>query len=614
MPQSSAEQPITSMDRICRRSRGRTLNTHLKRLIITLLLLCTITWLVSGASFSTISLDDPVYIVLEALELRGAVSQLPVARPYQQSTILRYLHEAVARTEQGNPGRISQLEKEIIAAEIMRITRTDGLLVDGSLAFPGEHLDAEMGLFVDTLSSVDLARLSDGVFANTNYVNFFLDGDIGLAISYGFDMAFAFNYAVPEAFTPYEFSADWDGYTYDPEQIGGGGDVDSFYSWAFRSRPEIQAAFFEDVVRVAFGRYRRKWGYGSDSLRLSGEARPIVAIEATAELTDWMEYSYLVGTLENSGNSTTASQYQNMVAMKQVTMRPWDWLLIGVQEAVVFPKRFELGYMNPLIFSSLYQGQIGDFDNIIGGATIGISFPGSVEAFATLFVDELKPHSIQDFFDYVRNFFSFQAGVRTPLPIIPLGSLSLQYTKIEPFTYTHPDLEVPWIDTTIDTTDRVYESFVSGSEGLCSKLDPNSDELLLRFTAAPLPAVTIHAAYQRIRHGAYGGSYQEPLMNYSGDLLSDSMDSIYEEVWGVPTPTDLSQLRKAFLRDGPYTWYHVYAVGGGVDLLPYVGLPVEIDVTGSLVWQYRKDHTGEPLAWDQEGLHPYITVSLKIWE
>ena len=327
-----------------------------------------------------------------------------------------------------------------------------------------------------------------------------------------------------------------------------------------------------------------------------------------------MEYSYLVGTLENSGNSTTASQLQNMVAMKQVTMRPWDWLLIGVQEAVVFPKRFELGYLNPLIFSSLYQGQIGDFDNIIGGATLGISLPGNIETFATLFVDELKPHSIQDFFDYVRNFFSFQAGVSTPLPLLPLGSLSLQYTKIEPFTYAHPDIEVPWLDPTLDTTDRVYESFVSGNEGLSSKLDPNSDELLVKFTAAPIPAVTIHAAYQRIRHGDYGGAYTEELENYGGGLLSDEMDAIYEEVWGVPTPTDLSQLRKSFLKDGPYTWYHVYAIGGGIDLLPYIGLPVEIDLTGSLVWQYRNDHTGERLVWDQEGLHPYITLSLKIWE
>ena len=206
-------------------------NVQTKGIILSILLMIAMSPLLYSASYTTIGLDDPVYTVLDALELPSVVGPLPFARPYQRSTILRLLRDASENTAGGQIGTViplSDRELEIVQAEILRLTRADGLLIDGSLSFSGEHLDAEMGLYVDTLSSVDLSKLADGVYANTNYANFFLSGDIGEAVSYGFDMAFAFNYADPRAFTPYEFSADWDGYTYNPESIGGSGSVESF--------------------------------------------------------------------------------------------------------------------------------------------------------------------------------------------------------------------------------------------------------------------------------------------------------------------------------------------------------------------------------------------------
>ena len=562
--------------------------------------------LIFGGNYSSVPLTSPIYALIDQAQITGAVQHVPSVRPYTESKVIELLNEML------HGSKLSDREKKIAKSYLESFNPVGNILQDGYLSFGEIPLTADMGIRVETLSSADFAGLE--AFAQTNYFNFFMDGDIGTSISYAFDMAFALNFLQIEAFPAYSYSVDWDGYTYNPSSMGGGGNVDQFYSFAFRSRPEISTGFFDGKVTMNFGRHRREWGLGSDSLVLSGSGRPIVAFETTLQLTDWMSYSYLVGTLENGGDNAQASQLQSMTAMKMVEIRPLDWIYIAVHEGVVFPKRFELGYLNPLIFSSLYQSQIGDFDNIMGGATLGLSLPGVAEAWTTLYVDELKPESISDFFDYVRNFYSFQAGVQAAIPSVPFGLLTLQYTKVEPFTYTHPATEVPWVDP-VGSVDPsvVYESFVSGGEGLCTKLDPNTDELLVRVNANPLEHLSVHGGYQLIRHGEYGGSYDEPLSGYGDALLSPEMEAIYLEAWGAASPPDLADLRKAFLKDGDYEWYNIFSIGGNYDLLPLTNIPVNLLLTGLAVYQFKNDHTGTRISWEDEGWHYYVTAAINIW-
>lgn len=573
--------------------------------ICTILFCITSGGVIFGGNYSSVPLTSPIYSLIDQAQITGAIQHVPSVRPYTESKVIELLNEML------HGSKLTSREKIVAESYLESFNPVGNVLQDGYLSFGEIPLTADMGIRVETLSSADFAGLES--LAQTNYFNFFMDGDIGTSISYAFDMAFALNLLQIEAFPVYSYSVDWDGYTYNPSSLGGGGNVDQFYSFAFRSRPEIGAGFFDDKVTMNFGRHRREWGLGSDSLVLSGSGRPIVAFETTLQLTDWISYSYLVGTLENGGDSSAASQLQSMTAMKMVEMRPFDWLYIAVHEGVVFPKRFELGYLNPLIFSSLYQGQIGDFDNIMGGATLGLSLPGWAEAWTTLYVDELKPKKISDFFDYVRNFYSFQAGVQTAIPSVPFGLLTLQYTKIEPFTYTHPAIEVPWIDPVGTLPSVVFESFVSGGEGLSTKLDPNSDELLIRINTSPMEYLSLHGGYQLIRHGEYGGSYDEPLLGYGSSLLSEEMEAIYFEAWGEEVPESLADLRKAFLQDGDYEWYNIFSLGGNYDMLPHTKIPVKLSLTGTAVYQFKNDYTGTRISWADEGWHYYITAGISIW-
>jgi hypothetical protein len=306
-----------------------------------------------------------------------------------------------------------------------------------------------------------------------------------------------------------------------------------------------------------------------------------------------------------------------------VDVRPFDWLYLGVHEAVVFPKRFELGYLNPLIFSSLYQGMIGDFDNILGGLSLGLSLPGFADLYGSFFFDEFRPTSFRDLSERVRNFFSYQVGVKAALPYMSFGTVMLQYTKIEPFTYTHPAVEVPWLsakdEESVGTDGRVYESFISNGDGFVSRLEPNSDELLVKLEAFVTPAVKLRLAYQRIRHGEYGGDYMKPLEMYSGSsdgngILPDGMEyPDWLEGAEEADVTSVEALRKSFLRDGDYDWYHIGAVGLTLDLRQLVQLPLQLKLTDSLVYHVKHDHEGERIEAESLFWRNYLTLAVQVW-
>jgi hypothetical protein len=385
--------------------------------------------------------------------------------------------------------------------------------------------------------------------------------------------------------------------------------------------PEIAGSFFEDHLTVSFSRIPRNWGPGIDSLLLSEMASPFLSFSIQAKVFPWMDYSFLAGTLENFGDSTSASALQALVSMRSVDVRPTDWLYIGVHEAVVFPKRLELGYMNPLIFSSLYQGMIGDFDNILGGLSAGFSLPGYIDFYGSFFFDEFRPTSFTDLSERVRNFFSYQAGLKSTLPLLSFATLSVQYTKIEPFTYTHPATEVPWLTAknSVETGGRVYESFISNGAGIASKLDPNSDELLIKVEGFITPAVKLRGSYQLIRHGEYGGDYTKPLDSYKtgeGDngILPDGMVyPVWLEGAEAGDVTSVEKLRKKFLHDGDYDWYHIAAIGVDADVRKLLQLPIRLTLTNSLVYYFRNDSEGNRIEAESAGWTNYVSLSIKVW-
>ena len=91
--------------------------------------------------------------------------------------------------------------------------------------------------------------------------------------------------------------------------------------------------------------------------------------------------------------------------------------------------------------------------------------------------------------------FAYQGGVKLDLPWLPFASLTAQYTKIEPFVYTHPPT---WNS---DTRLRVNTNYTNDGENLGYHLKPNSDELLLKLDTRLAADWRADFQYSFIRHG-----------------------------------------------------------------------------------------------------------------
>lgn len=618
--------------------------------ILLQLSICSTLFASESTSFTSVDITDPVYQILESAQIRGLIERLPSSKPYSQATIVKALEELSSSRE------ISKNDRTIISSELDRLTGKDkehsSIFQTGSISSKDKSLWATMGADVTSLSGLAISTDSTD-FGTTDFLNLYLTGTWSQEeeplLSYTFDMGFGavsiagqsytgakLKVLEQRAFAPYSYTPNWEGYSYsllDPFNNVTG---DEGVYIAFSMDPEISTQLFDDHLRLEFSRTSRNWGLGEDSLLLSEMAPPFVSLAATAKIFPWMDYSVLTGTLENYGDSSASSALQTMVTIKSVDVRPFDWLYLGVHEAVVWPKRFELGYINPLIFSSLYQGQIGNYDNILGGLSLGLSIPRYADFYGTFMIDEFSPTSFSDMFERVRNFFSYQVGMKAALPGSAFGTMTAQYTKIEPFTYTHPATAVPWVDavnpdtviipegTELDedvllqiiNNGKVYESFVSNGYGIASKLPPNTDELLLKAESYITPAIELTGSYQMIRHGEYGGDYNAPLDSYSNPDVADSNgilpDGMEYPDWLGGDDTSVSNLRKSFLRDGDYTWFHIFTLGGEINLRELADLPLKVKISDALVYQFQTDENVELIA-DSDRFTNYLTLSVTAW-
>ncbi len=44
-----------------------------------------------------------------------------------------------------------------------------------------------------------------------------------------------------------------------------------------------------------------------------------------------------------------------MLSIGMLELFPWDWLTVTATASAIWGKRFELGYLDPLMYSVLYQ-------------------------------------------------------------------------------------------------------------------------------------------------------------------------------------------------------------------------------------------------------------------
>jgi hypothetical protein len=558
-----------------------------KVLVLLLILGCFLTTL-SAQTHNSVSLDETqLYDMLEMAEIRGLIRRLPSARPYALSLVAGALEE-LSRSS----GSLSRGERQVLDDYIERfaVDLDKPFLQDGDLRVESEVFPLKAGVYTDHEFRVDLASLSD--WGMHNIIGLYALGDMGKHISYGLNINFQINQvalqdgaAYPYAWDPYTYSKVWDGgsrYLSNPDSFKQM-PLEMSFGWAMY--PEIAASFWDNKLDLRFGRIRHDWGLGEGNLFLDKQARPFVGFDGTASPWKWLSFSFLFGGLEygetfrnNSdfGIKTTAETQQNMYSVLQLEIAPTKWLYFSIFDAAVYLKRQDLGYMHPFMSQLFNQNNVGDFDNLMFGGTLALSWPEIFRTYFTIYLDELQPSAG---LDSTRNQVAFQTGIKAPVPGSPWSMITFQYSKIEPFTYSHYyTAGSPWYSEL-----EMETGYQNNGENLGSNLEPNADEFLLSFKIQPAKGWSAIAGYRLIRHGKPGsvvGSTYDPWGSWddgSGGPDGDP-DGAYHP----------ANQEKNFLKDGIYEWFHVLSLGGQLDLRNW-NFPAQVGLSYSLVYEYDTD-------------------------
>lgn len=406
-------------------------------------------------------------------------------------------------------------------------------------------------LYLDTSLSTqyrtNLSSSSPSDLSNT--LTSTLGGSIGPALSYSFSLGLSLDRINPNAFPPYTFTKQSDGFHFWPWAPDGeskySDGVNDHLNFGFSIAPEVTARLLEDRLVVRWAKLRRDWGVGEGSLLLSPTARPFDGIDIYADLAPGVEFFYVTGSLGDWRNKTAE---QKMLTAHKIRYSPFPWLSAAFGEAVIWGKRLELSYLNPLMSYFLAQNiSTGDMDNIAYIGDLVITPVPYLSWYFSFFLDEIETDRFSEFFRFPKNQYAFYTGLRVPLDSeeigleIPGGEFLFQYTKLEPYVYTHYPQPYPFFNEPVNV------SFTHDGENLGYPLPPNSDEFLVKLSASPRPDVSLTAKYLYIRHGT--GRHEDGQIEGDIDVWLD-----YSNLAEYPD--------KHFLHDGVYELIHSATISG----------------------------------------------------
>lgn len=182
---------------------------------------------------------------------------------------------------------------------------------------------------------------------------------------------------------------------------------------------------------------------------------------------------------------------------------------LGVFEAVAYGDstgRFELGYLNPIIFYRAIEQQNGSKDNVILGGDFKVNAMRHLSFYGQFVFDEFKIDEIRARNGWWANKFSWQFGVKY---IDAVGvknlDLGLEYNYARPYTYSHTS---------------IYTNFGNYIQELAHPLGANFKELLGTIRWQPLNKLTFNLK------GFYSQYGEDPDAdtNFGGNIFKNNSD------------------------------------------------------------------------------------------
>ena len=196
------------------------------------------------------------------------------------------------------------------------------------------------------------------------------------------------------------------------------------------------------IINLQFGHDRNFIGNGFRSLFLSDNSAPYLFLKLTTRFGKNIQYTNLFTELQNTERAPAVSSElipQKFAAMHHLSINLSPKLNLGVFEGEVFSRdRFDINYLNPIIFYRYVESYRGSADN----AMLGIDFKANQQThfllYTQLLLDEFRLADVLSGKGSWTNKFAFQLGAKyIDVLNVPNLDLQLEFNLARPFTYSH---------------------------------------------------------------------------------------------------------------------------------------------------------------------------------
>lgn len=399
-----------------------------------------------ATEYHSVDLNSEAYRIIEIGEIRGIIPVQTDVKPYNLNTV-RSLLNTIKESSLINDNEKNNIEKVLsdLSSKYGEEREVDLSSTDISV-LNSTHLGVE----ISTAQRVGKTFGEEKIFDSRNGILTYVHGDILNAVSYDLNFNVNLDRIDANAFLPTELLFSTEGFYMD---LSRNGDrltklPDGRFYLGIETFPEISTSIKDDIATIRVGSVKRDWGPGVNNLALSSSARVIEGVELSLKPTSWFNYSVMTGSLGNASlNSVNGvewpsenmdnkdGKYSNNISIHRVELELLKGLKTSIWESVIWRKRFELAYLNPLAIYMFSQNFLGDYDNVLAGVDFSYTLKGVGQVYGALSFDELN--RIKKPFSCPRNILAYQMGAVFNLPVASFSELKVQATYIPAFYGAH---------------------------------------------------------------------------------------------------------------------------------------------------------------------------------
>ncbi len=265
---------------------------------------------------------------------------------------------------------------------------------------------------------------------------------------------------------------------------------------------EVQLTFHIGAFNFSLEKMQNIWGLERNgNLTFSNKAPSYPQIKLRVPITDWMDFIYLHADLNSDIIDSSRSYYTHSssivnyfrevdrlkyMAAHMVEFTPVRGVDVSLGESVVYSDRGPLLiYLIPIMFFKSAEHYDLDKDNVQWFDNLDLNLIRNINLYGSVFIDDLSLDGIFAGREHP-NYFGYTVGFQTYDVLLRNLELDLEYTRINPWVYTHKN----------PATDFTNNGYVMGNW-----MGQNADNLFIDLSYRPVRSLVLGGSMKIYRKG-----------------------------------------------------------------------------------------------------------------